>query len=96
MPAPNAPPVLQPIEDQFLDAAINRQLTLPVVATDPEDDPIVPVTDFQDLPKNPAIELLISRYGGHCSFLKNWKFDSLAEDVIERRFSEAADAAHGA
>ena len=51
-----------------------------------EDDPIVPVTDFHDLPDNPAIELLISPYGGHCSFLKNWRFESHAEDVMRERF----------
>jgi len=22
------------------------------------------------------------RYGGHCGFLKNWKMESLAEDLI--------------
>ncbi|MEE4219174.1 MAG: alpha/beta fold hydrolase [Xanthomonadales bacterium] len=49
------------------------------------DDPIVPVADFHDLPESPALELLISNYGGHCSFLKNWKFDSAAEDLILER-----------
>jgi hypothetical protein len=39
------------------------------------------------------LELIITRYGGHCSFLKNWRFDSLAEDLLERRFLAAAVAA---
>ncbi|MBT8049682.1 MAG: alpha/beta fold hydrolase [Gammaproteobacteria bacterium] len=51
-----------------------------------EDDPICPVSDFHDLPDNPNLELLISRYGGHCSFLKNWNYDSAAEDLVLERF----------
>ena len=55
-----------------------------------EDDPVVPVSDFHRLPDNPGLELLISRYGGHCGFLKNWKLESLAEDLIAERFLAVA------
>jgi predicted alpha/beta-fold hydrolase len=41
------------------------------------------------LPDNPALELIISPYGGHCGFLKNWKLESLSEDLILQRFLEA-------
>jgi predicted alpha/beta-fold hydrolase len=50
-----------------------------------EDDMVVPVSDFQDLPENENIELLVTRFGGHCAFLKNWKMESLADDVIVER-----------
>jgi len=50
------------------------------------DDPVVPVSDFEDLPDNPALELIIAPYGGHCGFLKNWKLESLSEDLILQRF----------
>jgi predicted alpha/beta-fold hydrolase len=50
------------------------------------DDPVVPVKDFEDLPDNPALELIIAPYGGHCGFLKNWKLESLSEDLILKRF----------
>lgn len=68
--------------------AAGRLAELPVPATvlTAADDPIVPVRDFHELPENPALELLISRYGGHCSFLKNWRFESLAEDLMAERF----------
>lgn len=62
-------------------------LSVPATVLTAADDPIVPVDDFHDLPDNPSLELLISLYGGHCSFLKNWKFDSLAEDLILERFN---------
>ena len=54
------------------------------------DDPVVPVGDFEDLPDNPVLELIIAPYGGHCGFLKNWKLESLSEDLILQRFLDAA------
>ena len=54
-----------------------------------EDDMVVPVSDFQDLPENENIELLVTHFGGHCAFLKNWKMDSLADDVIVERIVDS-------
>jgi predicted alpha/beta-fold hydrolase len=61
-------------------------LRVPSTILTAADDPIIPVSDFHALPANPDLELLISDYGGHCSFLKNWRFDSLAEDLFAERF----------
>ena len=66
-------------------------LMVPSTLLTAADDPIVPVTDFYGLPDNPVLELLISGYGGHCGFLKNWGFDSAAEDLILQRFEESID-----
>ena len=63
-----------------------KALAVPATLLTAADDPIVPVADFHELPDNPSLELLISRYGGHCSFLKNWDFDSASEDLILERF----------
>jgi len=71
------------------------RLSLPATLLTAADDPIVPVADFHGLPDNPNLELIIARHGGHCSFLKNWRFDSMAEDLIERRFGAVADAMPG-
>lgn len=60
-------------------------LAVPATILTAEDDPVVPVCDFHELPDNPLLELLISRYGGHCAYLKNWSFDSAAEDLILER-----------
>jgi hypothetical protein len=65
-------------------------LTLPSTVLTSADDPVVPVRDFERLPDNPCLELIISKYGGHCGFLKNWKLESMAEDLIADRFLEAA------
>ena len=53
------------------------------------DDPVVPVEDFHELPDLPNLELIISDYGGHCGFLKDWSLDSMAEDLIAERFLSA-------
>jgi len=74
--------------------ADNRLLPLQVPSTilTAADDPVVPVTDFEHLPENPCLELIVSKYGGHCGFLKNWKFESMAEDLIAERFLQAIEA----
>ena len=65
-------------------------LNVPSTLLTSTDDPVVPVSDFEDLPDNPALELIISPYGGHCGFLKNWRLESLSEDLILQRFLDAA------
>ncbi len=61
-------------------------LAVPSTILTSADDPVVPVADFQHLPENPCLELVISQYGGHCGFLKNWKLESMAEDLIVEKF----------
>lgn len=65
-------------------------LQVPTTILTSEDDPVVPVDDFNGLPENRNIELLVARYGGHCAFLKNWKMDSWADDLIVERVLESA------
>ena len=64
-------------------------LQVPSTILTSEDDPVVPVHDFEELPENPNLELIVTRYGGHCGFLKNWKLESMAEDLIAVRFIDA-------
>lgn len=60
-------------------------LQVPTTILTSEDDPVVPVADFGDLPENENIELLVASFGGHCAFLKNWKMESWADDLIVER-----------
>jgi hypothetical protein len=62
------------------------ELGVPSTLLTSEDDPVVPVADFRVLPDTPFLELIITRYGGHCGFLKNWKMESIAEDLVAERF----------
>ena len=57
-------------------------MKIPATILTSADDPVVPVGDFGRLPANPNLEVVVTRYGGHCGFLKNWKLESLAEDLI--------------
>ncbi|MFU8832569.1 MAG: hypothetical protein ACNA7J_10500, partial [Wenzhouxiangella sp.] len=46
------------------------------------DDPIIPVADFYELPKSPALELDVLSRGGHCGFIENWRMDSWIEQRL--------------
>jgi len=65
-----------------------KKISVPTTILTSEDDMVVPVSDFKDLPDNDNIELMVTRYGGHCAFLKNWKMESFADDVIVKRVLE--------
>ncbi len=71
--------------DTRLQATVSKAIKIPTTILTSEDDMVVPVSDFADLPDNENIELLVTRYGGHCAFLKNWKMESLADDIIVER-----------
>lgn len=60
-------------------------IQIPTTILMSEDDPVVPVADFKDLPENRNVELLVTSFGGHCAFLKNWKMESWADDLIVER-----------
>jgi hypothetical protein len=46
------------------------------------DDPIIPIADFEALPRPEAMELEILARGGHCGFLANWRLESWIEQRI--------------
>ena len=66
-------------------------LAVPSTILTAADDPVVPVEDFADIPENPLLEVIISRYGGHCGFLKNWQLESLSDELIEKRLLTASE-----
>jgi len=79
--------------EQYFDGysiADNRlaALKIPTTILTSADDMVIPVSDLRDLPENENIELLVTRYGGHCAFLKNWKMESWADDIILERVLE--------
>ena len=65
-------------------------LKIPAVVLASADDPVVPVADCYRLPANPHLEIMVTKYGGHCGFLKNWRLESLAEDLILARMLRAS------
>lgn len=69
-----------------------RHLSMPVTIVTAEDDPFIPVDDFRRLEKNPCLNLLIQRYGGHCGFLEFFPYscwyDRLLDRTIEKENAE--------
>ncbi|MCW8925792.1 MAG: alpha/beta fold hydrolase [Xanthomonadales bacterium] len=65
-------------------------MQVPTTILTSEDDMVIPVSDFRNLPDNENIELLITRYGGHCAFLQNWKMDCWADDLIAARMLDCS------
>ncbi|MEM7054034.1 MAG: alpha/beta fold hydrolase [Pseudomonadota bacterium] len=57
-------------------------LSVPTEVITAADDPIIPITDFHDLPKSDALNLEIWPHGGHCGFIENWRFKSWIADRI--------------
>ncbi|RAP57085.1 alpha/beta fold hydrolase [Oleiagrimonas sp. MCCC 1A03011] len=67
------------------------ELKVPTTILTAEDDPVIPVNEFRELTLPPEVELDIAPYGGHCSFIQNWKLRSFTDDYITARFNAAAE-----
>lgn len=63
-----------------------KDLHLPATILTARDDPVIPVTAFDqlDLPSN--IELDIAPHGGHCGFIRDFGMTSFTDDYIAARF----------
>jgi hypothetical protein len=70
-------------EYTLLDDAF-RNLSMPVTVVTAEDDPFIPVADFRRLEKNPHLQLIIQRYGGHCGFLEFFPYSCWYDRFIDR------------
>lgn len=46
-----------------------QKLNIPVKVFISEDDPVIPLADFQSLQENDFLRISIQKYGGHCGFL---------------------------
>jgi predicted alpha/beta-fold hydrolase len=46
------------------------------------DDPIIAASQLNKLFRSPWLTIETQEYGGHCAFIKNWKFESWATDRI--------------
>lgn len=67
-------------------------LAVPATVLTAADDPIIPVDHFSELELPEGADLMVTRHGGHCGFIENWRFDSWAERFIAARLSGVADA----
>ena len=45
-----------------------------------KDDMIIPADGVEVLAENSNLDVVVTKHGGHCGFLSNWKFDSWQDD----------------
>jgi predicted alpha/beta-fold hydrolase len=64
-------------------------LEVPATVLTSKDDPVIPAWDFDHLRPMSHIDLHIAAHGGHCGFLRNWKLESAAEDLIAYTFQHS-------
>jgi len=59
-----------------------KQLAIPTTIITSLDDPIIPASQLNDLFDSPWLTIELQEKGGHCAFIKNWKFESWVSDRI--------------
>jgi len=58
------------------------ELPVPLLVLTAADDPIIPVEDFRELEENYQLRVQVERYGGHCGFLQDYRFQAWSQDLI--------------
>lgn len=47
-----------------------------------EDDRIIPVEGVDQLSKNPNIHIMVTKFGGHCGYMSNWRGESWQDQRV--------------
>jgi hypothetical protein len=63
-------------------------LTVPAMLITALDDPIIPIEGLEEITRSPALEVVVTRRGGHCGFLE----DLVRPSWAERRIVAQLDA----
>jgi len=64
-----------------------RNLRIPARVLLAEDDPVIPVADVDRVAKSDCLQIIRSRYGGHCGFIGGYDLRGRAESYIADSFS---------
>lgn len=59
-----------------------KQLSIPTTIIASLDDPMIPAEQLKHLSASSWLSIEVQNSGGHCAFIKNWKFESWASDRI--------------
>lgn len=62
-------------------------LKVPCLIIASQDDPIIPISDYKNIALSKNTRLEITRYGAHCAYLSNWKFESWLDERALTFFS---------
>ena len=66
-------------------------IKIPATILTSRDDPIIPITSFEQLDPPSNVVLDIADYGGHCGFIHNFSGDSFIADYVVSRFNAWLD-----
>ena len=58
------------------------KLAIPTTIIASLDDPMIPAQELESLFASPWLNIELQDKGGHCAFIKNWKFESWGSDRI--------------
>ena len=50
-----------------------RSVIIPTTIITAADDPIIPAADFDQLPDNPSLKVIVHKFGGHNGFIDHWR-----------------------
>ncbi len=59
-----------------------QQLRFPTHVILAEDDPVIPVADWQSVAHHPMLHCERTRYGGHCGFISDWSLNGWIEQRV--------------
>jgi len=59
-----------------------KKIAIPTHIVAAADDPMIPEDHFNEINCNDDLTIEIQRRGGHCAFIKNWKFESWIPERI--------------
>jgi predicted alpha/beta-fold hydrolase len=65
-------------------------LAVPARILAAEDDPMIPAADLARLAPSPALTVSLTRYGGHCGYLKSLRGPSWADELVHATLAAAA------
>lgn len=57
-------------------------VTIPATIITAADDPIIPAADFDQLPDNPNLHVIVHKFGGHNGFINHWQGHTWYEKYI--------------
>jgi predicted alpha/beta-fold hydrolase len=70
---------------------VMQALQIPATILTARDDPVIPVSSFEQLQLPANVELDIAPFGGHCGFIRDYGMTSFTDDYIAARFNALAD-----
>lgn len=80
------------VDDYFTGYSVGgdylANLQVPVTIITAADDPVIPVSDFQELPDNHCLNIEIYPHGGHCGFFLNLHMQSWLEAELPARIED--------